>query len=137
MGEATPRSRRVVTNLAGLIPVSRCQTSQLRAGHEVGLLPVGHQHRGRALSRSFRANRSTDFLDRRLFGPLGMKDTAFYLTEQQLPRLAVRTAANEQGSARAVADFILYGKSPTSRDRYPAANGGLFSTAADYARSAS
>jgi CubicO group peptidase (beta-lactamase class C family) len=31
-------------------------------------------------------------------------------------------------------NFILLGKSPTSRDRFPAANGGLFSTAPDYAR---
>jgi CubicO group peptidase (beta-lactamase class C family) len=29
---------------------------------------------------------------------------------------------------------ILYGKAPTSRDRFPAANGGLFSTARDYSR---
>ena len=29
---------------------------------------------------------------------------------------------------------ILYGKAPTRRDRFPAANGGLFSTAPDYAR---
>ena len=29
---------------------------------------------------------------------------------------------------------ILHGKPPTSRDRFPAANGGLFSTALDYAR---
>ena len=29
---------------------------------------------------------------------------------------------------------ILNGKNPTSRDRFPAANGGLFSTAPDYAR---
>jgi CubicO group peptidase (beta-lactamase class C family) len=30
--------------------------------------------------------------------------------------------------------MILYGKSATSRDRFPAANGGLFSTARDYYR---
>lgn len=74
-----------------------------------------------------------DFLDERLFRPLGMKDTTFYLTDDQLPRLATPYRKNGDKLEKAE-NFILLGKSPTSRDRFPAANGGLFSTAPDYVR---
>ena len=63
-----------------------------------------------------------------------MKDTTFYLTEEQLPRLATSYQRTDEGELEATAVGILYGKAPTSRDRFPAANGGLFSTAPDYAR---
>jgi CubicO group peptidase (beta-lactamase class C family) len=75
-----------------------------------------------------------DFLEERLFGPLGMRDTTFYLREEQLPRLATPYRRTEAGELEAAENFILLGKSPTSRDRFPAANGGLFSTAPDYVR---
>ncbi|MEX2139577.1 MAG: serine hydrolase domain-containing protein [Pirellulales bacterium] len=75
-----------------------------------------------------------EFLDEQLFGPLGMKDTTFYLTEEQLPRLATPYRRTEAGQLEAAENFILLGKRPTSHDRFPAANGGLFSTAPDYMR---
>ena len=75
-----------------------------------------------------------EFVDRRLFRPLGMKDTTFYLTDEQLPRLATSYRRTAKGELEPAENRILYGKSPTSRDRFPAANGGLFSTAPDYAR---
>src|SRR5206468_11923100 len=74
------------------------------------------------------------FVERRLFGPLGMKDTTFYLAEDQVPRLARSYRRTDRGELEAAGLGILGGKAPTSRDRYPAANGGLFSTAPDYAR---
>lgn len=74
------------------------------------------------------------FLDRRLFGPLGMKDTTFYLNDDQLARLATPYRRTDAGALEPATNPILYGKSPTSRDRFPAANGGLYSTAPDYAR---
>jgi CubicO group peptidase (beta-lactamase class C family) len=70
----------------------------------------------------------------RLFDPLGMKDTTFYLTKEQLPRLAKSYRRTDKGELEATDIFFLNGKSPTSRDRFPAPNGGLFSTATDYAR---
>ena len=75
-----------------------------------------------------------EFLEKRLFGPLGMKDTTFYLTEEQLPRLAKSYKRTEDGALEETANFLLAGKRATDRDRFPAANGGLFSTAPDYAR---
>jgi CubicO group peptidase (beta-lactamase class C family) len=75
-----------------------------------------------------------EFLEKRLFGPLGMKDTTFYLTDEQLPRLAKSYRTTKEKGLEATENFLLAGKRPTDRDRFPAANGGLFSTAPDYAR---
>jgi CubicO group peptidase (beta-lactamase class C family) len=75
-----------------------------------------------------------EFLEKRLFKPLGMNDTTFYLSESQLPRLAVSYRRTDSGELEASENFFLMGLSPTSRERFPAGNGGLFSTATDYAR---
>jgi CubicO group peptidase (beta-lactamase class C family) len=56
------------------------------------------------------------------------------LREEQLPRLAASYRRTDKGELEATENFILMGKNPTSRDRFPAANGGLFSTAQDYAK---
>jgi CubicO group peptidase (beta-lactamase class C family) len=74
-----------------------------------------------------------EFLQRRLFDPLAMKDTTFYPTREQVARLAKSYKA-EDGKLKEATIFILDGHDPESRDRYPAANGGLFSTAEDYGR---
>ncbi len=74
-----------------------------------------------------------DFLRDRLFRPLGMADTTFYPTPEQLPRIA-KSYKRVEGGLEEVPIFLLAGKDPAARDRYPAANGGLFSTAMDYAR---
>ena len=41
------------------------------------------------------------FVESRLFGPLGMKDTTFYLSEEQLPRLATSYRRTGQGQLEA------------------------------------
>jgi CubicO group peptidase (beta-lactamase class C family) len=74
-----------------------------------------------------------EFLQQRLFTPLGMKDTSFYPNEQQAQRLATSYRRTEAGALEKVPLGFLGGKPVTSRDRYPLANGGLFSTAGDYA----
>jgi CubicO group peptidase (beta-lactamase class C family) len=74
------------------------------------------------------------FLAERLFEPLKMKDTTFYLSQEQMGRLAKSYRRNEGGSFDETPVFVLLGKSPTYRDRYPPAHGGLFSTAPDYLR---
>jgi len=75
-----------------------------------------------------------DFLDQRLFTPLGMKDTTFYPSAAQAERLATSYARTPDARLEK-APLMFLGKAPlASRDRYPRANGGLFSTAADYAK---
>jgi CubicO group peptidase (beta-lactamase class C family) len=73
-------------------------------------------------------------MQERLFDPLGMKDTTFYPTEQQLPRIAKSYRRTEKGELTAVDTPFLNSKNLAARDHFPAPNGGLFSTASDYAR---
>jgi CubicO group peptidase (beta-lactamase class C family) len=74
-----------------------------------------------------------DFFQERIFGPLGMKDTTFYPTEEQAARLA-KSYKRTAGKLEEAPIRLLHGKPPTFRDRYPACNGGLFTTATDYGR---
>jgi CubicO group peptidase (beta-lactamase class C family) len=75
-----------------------------------------------------------EFLEKRLFAPLDMNDTTFYLSESQLQRLATSYRRTESGELEPTENHFLLGLSATSRDRFPAGNGGLFSTAPDYTR---
>ena len=75
-----------------------------------------------------------EFIDSRLCKPLQMNDTAFYLSESQLKRLAKSYRKNEQGMLEETKISLLSGFLPTDRKRMPAANGGLFSTGDDYAK---
>jgi CubicO group peptidase (beta-lactamase class C family) len=71
------------------------------------------------------------FLQKRLFDPLGMKDTTFYPSDAQRARLATAYAKNKDtGVLEAVPPRSDFG----TRNRPPQGNGGLYSTAPDYAR---
>jgi CubicO group peptidase (beta-lactamase class C family) len=75
-----------------------------------------------------------DFLQTRLFGPLGMKDTTFWPGDEQLERLAKSYKPNAEKN-NLVETPIAQLKYPLSdRSRQPMPAGGLFSTAADLAR---
>ena len=74
------------------------------------------------------------FLEKHLFGPLGMKDTTFYPGAAQEARLATSYTRSEGGELAKAGLMFLGNKPITSRERYPRANGGLFSTAADYGK---
>ena|SRR6185436_6646547 len=69
------------------------------------------------------------FLDERVFKPLGMKDTTFHPTAAQRARLAIIYEKTAEGLKRP--DRQDFG---SENIVYPAASGGLFSTALDYAR---
>lgn len=75
-----------------------------------------------------------EFVQERVCRPLGMVDTTFYLSKDQLPRLAKSYLRTEAGALEETAIKLLAGRSPTDKNRMPAANGGLFSTASDYSR---
>jgi CubicO group peptidase (beta-lactamase class C family) len=74
------------------------------------------------------------FLDKRLFGPLGMKDTTFWPNEKQLARLAksYRAKSKESGLVEVKIGQLKYPLD--NRERQPMPAGGLFSTATDVAR---
>jgi CubicO group peptidase (beta-lactamase class C family) len=75
-----------------------------------------------------------EFLERRLFGPLGMKDTTFRPDETRLARLAksYRPDAEKTGLEETSVTQLKYPLDDRTRQPMPA--GGLFSTAGDLGR---
>ena len=73
-----------------------------------------------------------DFLEARIFKPLGMKDTGFFVPADKLTRLAVNYGVDPQTKKRVVSDpadaHSRWAKPPA----FPAGAGGLVSTADDY-----
>lgn len=71
------------------------------------------------------------FLQKRLFDPLGMKDTTFWPSEAQLARLATSYKPTADGKGLEPAPIKYLTAPYSNRNRAPLAAGGLFSTAAD------
>ncbi len=132
MAEATVEQYRKAHSLADVIPFYAGKPLKFEPGSKWQYCQSGINSLGRIVEvvsgQSFPA-----FLQKRLFDPLGMKDTNFYLTPDQLPRLAKSYRRTETALQEEPISF-LDGHSPADRHRYPAPNGGLFSTAPDYAR---
>jgi CubicO group peptidase (beta-lactamase class C family) len=76
----------------------------------------------------------TDFMNTRLFQPLGMIDTTFVPTEEQVSRLTkcYQPAADKTGLEEIRISQLKYPLNDTARQPMPA--GGLFSTATDCGR---
>jgi CubicO group peptidase (beta-lactamase class C family) len=75
-----------------------------------------------------------EFLQRRLFGPLGMKDTTFWPAGGQLRRLAKSYKSNLESKALEEISVTQLRYPLDDRRRQPMPAGGLFSTAHDLAR---
>jgi CubicO group peptidase (beta-lactamase class C family) len=75
-----------------------------------------------------------DFLDRRLFAPLGMRDTTFFPSARQIARLAktYRPTPDKTAMVETTIDQLHYPLNDACR--YPMPAGGLFATAADVAK---
>ncbi len=133
MGEITGAEARGQSKLADVIPLYVAKPVAFEPGSKWAYCQSGINTAARIVE-VVAGMTFDEFADRRLFGPLGMKDTTFYLSEKQLPRLAKSYSRTSKGTLEEAKIGFLNGKSPTSGDRFPAANGGLFSTALDYAR---
>jgi CubicO group peptidase (beta-lactamase class C family) len=81
------------------------------------------------LVEKFSGQPFAEFARTRIFEPLGMKDTAFYVPKEKLPRFSeVHTGA---GASLAI---DANRPDPSMAPLGPSGGGGLYSTAADYAR---
>jgi CubicO group peptidase (beta-lactamase class C family) len=75
------------------------------------------------------------FLDERIFRPLGMRDTAFHLRPDQLPRLAGLHVRGENGGLVETKEVFGWARPHPSRaPGFESGGAGLFSTTMDYAR---
>lgn len=78
--------------------------------------------------------RYEDFMDERLFKPLGMKDTTFWPNQEQVSRLAISYKPGKDGQGlEPLRVTQLYYPLTDRTKRFPMPAGGLFSTAADVA----
>lgn len=75
----------------------------------------------------FSGQTAAEFLQQRLFDPLGMKDTGYNLTEEQTKRMTVLHAFDEDGKL-----IRAPRQTPTSGNTVFAGANALFSTAQDY-----
>ena len=132
MGDATVEETKPARTLAELIPVFATKPLAFEPGTKWSYCQAGILTLGRIVE-IISGQPFATVLQKRLFDPLGMKDTTFYLTESQMPRWVI--PAKRDGEQLLPAEIgILFGHPPTWRDHYPASNGGLFSTAPDYTR---
>ncbi len=130
LGEAPREEALKAKTLADLVPMWLAAKMQFEPGEKWSYCQSGINAAGRIVE-VVTGMRFDEFLQQRLFGPLGMKDTTFYPNEEQRSRLVTAYAKDrETGDLKPVPPRDDFG----SKDRPPQGNGGLFSTAPDYAR---
>lgn len=131
LGEAAGPAAQQAKSLADLVPIWLAAPMQYEPGSKWKYTQSGINAAARIVEvvsgLTFDA-----FLQTRLFDPLGMKDTTFYLTDAQRARLATGYAKNKDtGELEAVPPREGY---EGGRNRPPQGNGGLYSTPRDYTR---
>lgn len=129
LGEAGPEAQNART-LAELVPHWLAAPMQYEPGEKWRYTQSGINAAARVVEVV--SGMSFDvFLQKRLFDPLAMKHTTFYLDEAQRNVLVTAYAKNKDtGILEAVPPRADFG----SRNRPPQGNGGLYSTATDYTR---
>lgn len=130
LGEARGPEADKARTLADLVPVWIAAPMQYEPGARWQYTQSGINAAGRIVEvvsgMSFDA-----FLQKRLFDPLGMENTTFYPTaEQRKQQVAAYSKNKTSGELELVPPRPEFGP----RDRPPQGNGGLYSTAVDYAR---
>jgi CubicO group peptidase (beta-lactamase class C family) len=132
MGEATDEEAKAARTLSDLIPAFASKPLAFVPGSKWQYCQSGILTLGRIVEIVSGVPFDV-FLRKRIFDPLDMKDTTFYLSADQMRRWVI--PARREGEQLIPAGIgLLYGHPPTWRDHYPASNGGLFSTAPDYTR---
>jgi CubicO group peptidase (beta-lactamase class C family) len=130
LGEASGPAAQQARTLADLVPVWLAAPMQYEPGEKWKYTQSGINAAGRIVEVV--GGMSFDvFVQKRLFDPLGMTSTTFYPSPDQRARLATGYAKNKDtGALESVPPRPEFGP----RDRPPQGNGGLYSTAPDYAR---
>jgi CubicO group peptidase (beta-lactamase class C family) len=130
LGEAGGPAAQQARTLADLVPLWLAAPMQYEPGERWRYTQSGINAAARVVEvvsgMTFDA-----FVQQRIFDPLGMKHTTFYPSGEQRARLATAYAKDKAtGALTAVPPRSDFG----AKDRPPQGNGGLYSTAPDYAR---
>jgi CubicO group peptidase (beta-lactamase class C family) len=133
LAELSPDEAARITTLAELTPLVAAKPVQFAPGSKWQYCQTGINTVARVVE-VVSGKTFPDFLQERLFSPLGMKDTSFYPAAEAAARLANSYKRSDGGELEKVDLFFLNGKSPSEKSHYPMANGGLFSTATDYSK---
>jgi CubicO group peptidase (beta-lactamase class C family) len=130
LGEASGPAAQQARTLADLVPIWVSAPMQYEPGTKWEYTQSGINAAARIVEVV--SGMSFDqFLKRRLFDPLGMKNTTFYPTDVQLRhRVKVYARSKERGKLEPAAPRATFGP----KDRPPLGSGGLYSTGEDYAR---
>jgi CubicO group peptidase (beta-lactamase class C family) len=75
-----------------------------------------------------------DFMQQHIFGPLGMKDTGFFVPQEKRNRFATLYAENQKGELVASAAISGPATDYATQPSMPSGGGGMVSTAQDYLR---
>jgi CubicO group peptidase (beta-lactamase class C family) len=130
LGEATGPAAQQAKTLADLVPVWLAAPMQYEPGERWRYTQSGINAAARIVEVVSGMTFDT-FVEKRIFDPLGMPNTTFYPTPEQRARLATPYARNnDTGALEAVPPRPAY----AAHERPPLGNGGLYSTAPDYAR---
>ena len=130
LGEATGPAAQQAKTLADLVPIWLAAPMQYEPGERWRYTQSGI-NAGARIVEVISGMTFDQFVQKRIFDPLGMKDTTFYPTDAQRARLATGYAKNKgTGALEPAPPRAEYGP----RDRPPQGNGGLYSTPQDYAR---
>ena len=109
MGEITAAQARACKTLADVIPLYVARPVAFTPGSKWVYCQSGINTGGR-IAEVVTGEPLDKLLKKRLFDPLGMKDTTFYLTEKQLPRLAKSYRRTDKGELEATDIGFLNGK---------------------------
>jgi CubicO group peptidase (beta-lactamase class C family) len=130
LGEAGGAAARQAKTLADLVPIWLAAPMQYEPGAKWQYCQSGI-NAGARIVEIVSGMTFDVFLQKRLFDPLGMSNTTFYPTAEQRTRMVTGYAKNrESGALEAVAPR----STSAPGERPPQGNGGLYSTALDYAR---
>lgn len=130
LGEAPAEQAKNAKTLADLVPMWLAALMQFEPGSKWSYCQSGI-NTGARIVEVLSGMSFDQFVQKRIFDPLGMKSTTFYPTDAQRKKLVTAYAKkNDSGALEAVPPRPDFG----TKNRPPQGNGGLFSTAPDYAR---
>ena len=132
LAEATGEQQKAAKTLADLIPYFVAKPTTFEPGSKWSYCQSGINTLGRIIEITS-GQSLPEFFEKRLIAPLGMKDTTFYPTADQQARIAHTYRKNKDALEEASVSLFA-GLDLADTHRVPLANGGLYSTAADYGR---